>query len=123
MAEVDDAVVRAGTAATEASLYFVYVLRNAAGILYTGIAKDVTARLGQHNAGTGARFTRGRGPWRICHQEGPLAHGDALRRELAIKADRRFKAELRERQRATARPVKKTARPRTLRAVRADRST
>ena len=74
--------------------YFVYVLRSGRGILYTGIAKDVDARLAQHNANTGARFTRGRGPWRVVHTEGPLAHGDALRREAALKRDRRFKAEL-----------------------------
>ncbi len=74
--------------------YFVYVLRNAKGILYTGIAIDVDARLAQHNANGGARFTRGRGPWRVVHAEGPLAHGDALRRETALKHDRRFKAAL-----------------------------
>ena len=74
--------------------YFVYVLRNGAGTLYTGIAKDVDARLGAHNAGRGARFTRGRGPWTIAHVEGPFAHGDALRREAALKRDRAFKAAL-----------------------------
>jgi putative endonuclease len=74
--------------------YFVYVLRNAKGILYTGIAKDVDARLAQHNANNGARFTKGRGPWRAVHTEGPLEHGDALRREAALKRDRRFKAGL-----------------------------
>jgi len=74
--------------------YFVYVLANEAGISYTGIAKNVASRLAQHNAGTGARFTRGRGPWRVIHVEGPLAHGDALRREVAIKRDAKFKAAL-----------------------------
>lgn len=74
--------------------YFVYVLINPAGIAYTGIAKDVAARLAQHNGGTGARFTRGRGPWSVRHVEGPLPHGDALRREAAIKRDRAFKAAL-----------------------------
>lgn len=74
--------------------YFVYVLRNGAGTLYTGIAKDVEARLGAHNSGKGARFTRGRGPWAAVHVEGPLAHGDALRREAALKRDRTFKAAL-----------------------------
>ncbi len=77
-----------------AAEYFVYVLRNGAGTLYTGIAKDIDARLAQHNDNAGARFTRGRGPWRLVHREGPLAHGDALRRETALKRDRRFKAEL-----------------------------
>lgn len=73
------------------NLYCVYVLLNDAGIAYTGIAKDVAARLAQHNSGTGARFTRGRGPWRVAHVEGPMEHGDALRRERAIKRDRAFK--------------------------------
>lgn len=76
------------------AIYFVYVIRNPAGILYTGIAKDVDARCHQHNTGAGARFTRGRGPWTLVHQEGPLPHGDALRRECQIKADRRFKSEI-----------------------------
>lgn len=75
-------------------MYYVYVLLNDAGIAYTGIAKDVAARLASHNAGTGARFTRGRGVWRVVHTEGPMPHGDALRRELAIKRDRAFKQSL-----------------------------
>ena len=70
----------------------VYVLLNDAGVTYTGIAIDIDARLVQHNSGRGAKFTRGRGPWRIVHVEGPLLHSDALRREAAIKADRAFKA-------------------------------
>lgn len=32
---------------------------------YVGIAKDVEKRLKAHNAGRGAKFTRGKGPWRI----------------------------------------------------------
>ncbi|MDA8230929.1 MAG: GIY-YIG nuclease family protein [Magnetospirillum sp.] len=74
--------------------WFVYVLLNDSGVAYTGIAKDVAARLAKHNSGTGARFTRGRGPWRAVHVEGPMAHGDALRRELAIKRDTAFKSGL-----------------------------
>ena len=75
-------------------VWFVYVLLNDAGITYTGIAKDVEARLVRHNAGTGAKFTRGRGPWRTVRVEGPMEHGDALRREMAIKRDAAFKAGL-----------------------------
>jgi putative endonuclease len=74
--------------------YFVYVLRNEAGTTYTGIALDVAARLETHNSGNGAKFTRGRGPWAVIHTEGPLPHGHALRREMAIKKDRKFKAAL-----------------------------
>jgi putative endonuclease len=79
---------------TPEATYFIYVLQNDAGTTYTGITLDVEARLATHNAGTGAKFTRGRGPWAIIHTEGPLPHGDALRREMAIKKDRKFKAAL-----------------------------
>ena len=82
--------MKAGATAT----YFVYVLCNDKGILYTGIAKDIEARLALHNLGEGAKFTRGRGPWRLGHREGPFAHGAALKREAALKRDRRFKAAL-----------------------------
>jgi putative endonuclease len=82
--------------------WFVYVLLNRAGIAYTGIAKDVAARLLQHNAGSGAKFTRGRGPWRQVHVEGPMTRGDALRREIAIKRDAAFKATLKTRPRTKA---------------------
>lgn len=74
--------------------YYVYVLCNGGGVTYTGIAKDVARRLARHNANAGARFTRGRGPWRLVHVEGPFAHGDALRRERAVKRDRRFRSAL-----------------------------
>jgi putative endonuclease len=86
------------------SPFFVYVLRNDAGTTYTGIAKDIDARLAAHNEGNGAKFTRGRGPWAVIHTEGPLPHGDALRRETAIKRDRAFKAKLKERGRVADRP-------------------
>lgn len=92
--------------------WFVYVLLNGAGIAYTGIAKDVAARLEKHNAGTGAKFTRGRGPWRIIHVEGPMEWGDALRREIAIKGDAAFKALLKSNdgRRATKTPTRKARR-------------
>ena len=80
--------------AAKKATYFVYVLCNGKGILYTGIAKNIEARLAQHNIGEGAKFTRGRGPWWVAHREGPVAHGAALKREAALKQDRRFKAEL-----------------------------
>lgn len=71
--------------------WFVYILLNEKKISYTGIAIDVDERLRRHNAGQGAKFTRGRGPWRMVHTEGPLSHGDALRREARLRKDRRFK--------------------------------
>ena len=75
--------------------WHVYVVRNPAGVLYTGIAKDDPARrVAEHNDGRGAKFTKGRGPWTLVHTEGPMGHGEALKREMAIKKDRTFKKQL-----------------------------
>lgn len=63
----------------------VYVLRCGDGTLYTGIARDARSRLRQHEAGKGARYTRGRGPLSMVLLEPAATQGDALRREAAIK--------------------------------------
>jgi putative endonuclease len=65
--------------------WYVYILRCGDGSLYTGIARDVAARLRKHEKGTGARYTRGRGPLALVHVEEAPTHGDALRREAAIR--------------------------------------
>ena len=39
-----------------------YIVRTAAGALYTGITTDVTRRVNQHQSGRGARALRGKGP-------------------------------------------------------------
>jgi predicted GIY-YIG superfamily endonuclease len=66
--------------------WFVYVLSCGDGSLYTGVARDVDARLEQHRAGKGAKYTRGRGPLEVIYRETAPDRGSALRRELAIKA-------------------------------------
>jgi putative endonuclease len=63
----------------------VYIVRCADQTLYTGIARDLRQRLAQHNAGTGAAYTRARRPVILVHQEPALDRGEALRREAAIK--------------------------------------
>ncbi len=63
-----------------------YILRCGDDSLYTGITTDVSARLAAHRSGKGAKYTRGRGPLEVVHQEDCGSHSDALRRELAIKA-------------------------------------
>jgi putative endonuclease len=65
--------------------WFVYVARCSDGTLYVGIARDVIARIALHNAGRGARYTRGRGPLRTLATRRCVSKGDALRLELAIK--------------------------------------
>lgn len=73
-------------AATERRSWSVYIARCSDGSLYTGIAVDVAARIAQHDAGKGARYTRGRGPLIVTATRRCETHGDALRLELAVKA-------------------------------------
>jgi putative endonuclease len=60
-------------------------LRCGDGTLYCGIARDVAARLVAHEAGKGAKYTRGRGPLVLLGKRRCASQGDALRLELAIK--------------------------------------
>lgn len=65
--------------------WHVYIVRCADRTLYTGVATDVVARVAKHNAGTGAKYTRGRRPVALVYSECAGARGTALRREHAIK--------------------------------------
>ncbi len=65
--------------------WYLYIARCADGSLYTGIARDVRGRIAAHDAGKGARYTRGRGPLTLCAQRRCPSKGDALRLELAVK--------------------------------------
>ncbi|MEG1538037.1 MAG: GIY-YIG nuclease family protein [Clostridiales bacterium] len=67
-------------------MYQVYILECADGTLYTGIAIDADQRLLLHNRGRGAKYTKGRLPVRLRYRETCADKGDALRRELQIKA-------------------------------------
>ncbi len=63
----------------------VYVLKCRGGELYTGCTTDLERRVKEHNAGTGAKFTRGRRPVKLVYREDVPGRSEALRRENAIK--------------------------------------
>lgn len=65
--------------------WFVYILRCADGTLYTGMTDDIEHRIAVHNAGKGAKYTRGRGPVEMVYRECCESRGAALKREYAIK--------------------------------------
>ncbi len=65
--------------------WFVYILRCNDETLYTGITNDLQARIAMHNAGKGAKYTRGRGPVTPVYQEKCESYSHALRREYEIK--------------------------------------
>ncbi len=75
---------------------YVYVLgtRSKTRILtYVGWTDDVARRLKRHNAGTGARTTRGR-QWVLLHTERFADKRAAMSREWHLKRDRKFRKAL-----------------------------
>jgi putative endonuclease len=66
-------------------VWFVYIVRCADGSLYTGIARDIEARLAAHSQGRGARYTRGRGPFTLCAKRRCRSKRLALQVEYAVK--------------------------------------
>ena len=65
--------------------WIVYILQCADMTLYTGITTDLDARLLKHDRGTGAKYTRGRGPYKVIFLETCATKSAALKRELEIK--------------------------------------
>ncbi len=65
---------------------------------YVGWTVDLEKRLTAHNAGTGAKSTRGR-KWVLLYAEKHPTRADAMRREWRLKKDRNFRKVL------AARPV------------------
>jgi len=63
----------------------VYILECGDGSLYTGITNDLAGRMQAHASGNGARYTRGRGPFRLAFSEAAADRSDASRREIEIK--------------------------------------
>lgn len=66
-------------------MWALYVVRCSDRTLYTGISTDTERRIGQHNAGTGAKYTRSRGPVRL------VASWPYPDRSTASKAEAAFK--------------------------------
>ncbi|MCX7298452.1 MAG: GIY-YIG nuclease family protein [Hyphomicrobiales bacterium] len=75
---------------------FVYVLgcrHKGRTLTYVGWTNDVPRRLSQHNAGKGARTTRGRS-WALLHSEAFSTKREAMSREWHLKRERAFRKKL-----------------------------
>ena len=64
----------------------VYLVRCSDKSLYTGIAKDVKARVAAHNLGKGAAYTRSRKPVRLVYRKNGMTRSAALIEEARIKS-------------------------------------
>jgi putative endonuclease len=76
--------------------FFVYVLGSTGKggpKTYVGWTNDLEKRLAAHNAGKGAKSTRGRA-WTLLYAERCKSRPAALSREWHLKRDRRFRKRL-----------------------------
>ncbi len=66
-------------------MYYVYLIQSLKdGSFYVGMAKDVEARLTEHNRGK-SKYTKGHIPYRLLYQEGPYPSEEAREREKYLK--------------------------------------
>ena len=65
--------------------WYCYLLQCADDTLYCGITNDLDKRLAAHNAGEGAKYTRGRTPVKLLYRESCADKSAALKREMRIK--------------------------------------
>ncbi len=66
-------------------LNYVYILKCKDDSLYTGWTNDLKNRIKAHNNGTGAKYTRGRGPVKLVYYEEFEEKREAQSREYKIK--------------------------------------
>ena len=59
-------------------------------ITYVGYTKNLKKRINLHNAGKGAKFTRGR-KWKLIYTEKKKSKKEAISREYYIKKNRRLR--------------------------------
>ena len=65
--------------------HWVYVVECSDGTFYTGYTTDVSRRVAEHDAGNGAKYTRGRTPVTLRYTERFESKSDAMSREYRIK--------------------------------------
>ena len=72
--------------------YYVYMLKliSKKSITYVGYTKDIKKRIGLHNSGKGAKFTRGR-KWKLIYKEKFVSKNKAISREYYIKKNRKIR--------------------------------
>jgi putative endonuclease len=76
-----------------AYVYVLGTLSKTRHLTYVGWTSDVARRLAQHNAGKGARSTRGH-IWVLLHSERCKSKRAAMSREWHLKRDRKFRKNL-----------------------------
>ena len=76
-------------------MYYVYVIKNTEGNIYTGYTNDLDRRLESHNKGLN-KSTKGH-QWEYIYYEAYRAEKDARRREINLKKSGQARRWLKER--------------------------
>jgi putative endonuclease len=66
-------------------VHYAYLLRCADGTFYAGYTTEPRRRAAEHDAGDGAKYTRGRTPVELVHVEAFDSQSAAMSREYALK--------------------------------------
>jgi len=64
-------------------------------VTYVGYTKDLKKRIQLHNAGKGAKFTRGR-TWKLIYKEVLKSKSKAISREYYIKNNKSLRKKIKE---------------------------
>lgn len=75
-------------------MHYTYILRCKDKTYYTGYTNNLEKRLMAHNAGKGAKYTKGRGPVELVYYEEYEDKSTAMQREWEIKQLSRSEKEL-----------------------------
>ncbi len=77
--------------------YFVYLIitknKNKKRFSYVGYTVNIKKRLNLHNAGRGAKFTRGK-KWKLVYYEKYDTKSDAMKNEYRLKKDYELRKKL-----------------------------
>ena len=69
--------------------------KNSKPVTYVGYTNNIKKRITLHNAGKGAKFTRGR-KWKLIYKEKIKTKNEAISREYYIKNNRSLRKKLKE---------------------------
>ena len=77
--------------------FFVYMLKSISKkpVTYVGYTKNLKKRIQLHNAGKGAKFTRGRA-WKLIYKEILNSKSKAISREYYIKNNKSLRKKIKE---------------------------
>ena len=76
-------------------IYHVYMLKSKSfkPVTYVGYTNNLKKRIGLHNTGKGAKFTKGR-KWKLIYKEKFKSKKEAISREYYIKNNRRLRQQI-----------------------------